>query len=190
MHLVEGGRWLLVASNTGSIAYFDLDASTPTETILIPDQFEPPIRDQFGYLPEIRIVMAVDMDNDSAFLEFNLFLSFSIDDPPPDPKAHGVQIWKVSLALNDQQQGVGFVAEQLASFPLEPTVSAIFCQSILGDHIALTLLSDQHEESTLTFVLDWKQADGDRTNYPRRLLNPQYGKATVCFLSNINRYCL
>ena len=122
------------------------------------------------------------MDNDSAFLAFSLFLSICIDDTPPDPKAQGVQVWKVSLALNDQQQGVRLVAEQLASFPLEPTVSAIFCQSILGDHLAFTLLSDQHEESTLTFVIEWKQADGDLTNYPRRLLNPKYGKATVCVL--------
>jgi hypothetical protein len=179
IHLVEGGRWLLVASETGCITYLDLDASTPTESILIPDQFEPPIR--VLYLPEIKVKMSIDMDNDSAFLSFNLLLSISIDDTPPDPKAHGVQIWKVSLALNDQQQGVGLKAEQLASFPLEPTVNAIFCQSILGDHLALTLLSDQHEESTLTFVIEWKQADGDRTNYVRRLLNPRYGKATVCF---------
>jgi len=180
MYLVEGGRWLLVASDSGSISYFDLDASTPTESILIPDQFEPPIRVLVGYSPEIRIIMSIDMDNDSAFLSFNLLLSISIDDTPPDPKAHGVQIWKVSLALDDQQQGVGLIAEQLASFPLEPTVSAVFCQSILGDHLALTLRSDQHEESTLTFVIEWKQADGDRTNYVRRLLNPRYGKATVC----------
>ncbi|KIM36620.1 hypothetical protein M413DRAFT_285781 [Hebeloma cylindrosporum] len=41
MYLMEGGRWLLLAADTGSITYFDLDASTPTETILIPDQFDP-----------------------------------------------------------------------------------------------------------------------------------------------------
>ena len=181
IHLVEGGRWLLVASETGCITYFDLDASTPTESILIPDQFESPIRVRLDYPPEIRIKMSIDIDNDSAFLSFNLLLSISIEDAPPDPKAHGVQIWKVSLALNDRQQGVGLVAVQLASFPLESVISSVFSQSILGAHIALALNSDQHEESQLTFVIDWKQADGDQADYPRRLLNPQYGKAPVCF---------
>ena len=36
--LVEGGRWLLIASDTSSVAYFDLDASPITENLLIPDQ--------------------------------------------------------------------------------------------------------------------------------------------------------
>ena len=36
-YLVEGGQWLFVALATGSVAYFDPGASTPTEIILTPD---------------------------------------------------------------------------------------------------------------------------------------------------------
>ena len=180
IYLVEGGRWLLIASDTGCITYFDLDASTPTESILIPDQFDP-LPDRSGPLSEIKVVMAIDRASDSAFLAFNLAVSFClIETPPPDPKAQSVQIWRVALALDDQQQSIGLTAEYLASFPLEPSVEGIFCQSIRGPYIALSLLSVEHEDCQLTFIINWKQADGDQTNYPRRLLHPPYGKEPVC----------
>jgi len=170
-----------MASSTGCITYFDLDASTPTENILIPEQFDPLLPDRFDPLAEIKVVMAIDRDNDFPFLAFNLALSFSLaNTPPPDPKAHGVQIWSVTLSLDDQQRGIGLTAEHLASFPLESSVNGIFCQSICGPHVALTLLSDEHEDFQLTFVIDWKRADGDQTNYPRRLVHPPIGKAPVC----------
>ena len=39
-HLVEGGRWLLIATETGSLHYFDLDEAHPKARALIPDQFK------------------------------------------------------------------------------------------------------------------------------------------------------
>ncbi|KIM36605.1 hypothetical protein M413DRAFT_285578 [Hebeloma cylindrosporum] len=177
MHLVEGGRWLLVASETGRIAYFDLDAPTPTESILVPDQFDPFLRDEFDPGAEVQVVMAIDRDYDSEFLAFNLAISFTLrNSPPPDPKAHSVQIWRVELALDELQRGVGLKAEPLASFPLEHYIDVIYCQSIRGAHIALSLLGPRHTDRQLTFIIDWKQADGDQTDYPRRLIHPPYGK--------------
>lgn len=38
MHLVEGGRWVLGASDTGSVTYLDLDVFPITEIVLIQDQ--------------------------------------------------------------------------------------------------------------------------------------------------------
>jgi hypothetical protein len=182
IYLVEGGRWLLVGSATGCITYFDLDASTPTGSILIPDQFDPLLPDRFDFFAEINVVMATDKDNDSAFLAFNLAVSFClVNNPPPDPKAQGVQIWRVELALDGQQQGIGLTAEHLASFPLEPSVNRIICQSIRGPHVALTVRSDQHDPH-LTFIIDWNQADGDQMNYPRRLIHPPYGTQAVCLV--------
>ncbi|KIM36619.1 hypothetical protein M413DRAFT_285763 [Hebeloma cylindrosporum] len=156
---------------------FDLDASTPTETILIPDQFDPLLPAESSTFSDIHVVMAINWDNDSAFLAFNLAVSFCLmNQPPPDPKAQGVQIWRVELALDDQRRGIGLKASHLASFPLEPSINRICCQSIRGSYIALTLLSDQHEDCQLTFVIDWNQANGDQMNYPRRFLHPPYGK--------------
>jgi len=183
VYLVEGGRWLLVASDTGCITYFDLDASTPTESILIPDQFDLLLPDRSDPFSEVKVVMVIDRDSDSAFLAFNLAVSFCLTDTPlPGPKAQSVQIWRVALALDDQQRGIGLTAEHLASFPLEPSVDGIFCQSLRGPHVALSLLSAEHEDCQLTFIIDWKQADGDQTNYPRHLLHPPYGKEPVCLI--------
>ena len=183
IYLVEGGRWLLVVSDTGCITYFDLDAATPTESTLIPDQFDLLLPDRSNPFTQVKVVMAVDRDSDSVFLAFNLAVSFCLlDTPPPDPKAHSVQIWRVALALDDQQRGIGLTAERLASFPLEPSVDGIFCQSLHGPHVAVSLLSAEHQDCQLTFIIDWKQADGDQTNYPRRLLHPPYGKEPVCLM--------
>ena len=172
MYLVEGGRWLLFASNTGCITYFDLDASKLTERILIPDQID-------GYAKNC-IAMAIDRDNDSALLAFKLAVSFClIDTPPPYPKAQGVRIWRVELALNGQQRGIGLTAEHLASFPLEPSVTKIFCQSIGGPYVALFI---GYENCQQTSIIDWKQADGDQMNYPRRLLHLPSGEEPVCLI--------
>jgi len=90
----------------------------------MPDQFDLPILDHTDPSTEINIVMAIDRDGDSAFLAFNLVVSFCMIDPsPPDPKAQGVQIWRVAL---DQQQGIGLTAEQLVSFLLEPSIGGVF----------------------------------------------------------------
>ncbi|KIM36606.1 hypothetical protein M413DRAFT_448967, partial [Hebeloma cylindrosporum] len=62
MYLLEGGRWLLLASHTGSVTYFDLDAQIPSERILIPGQVNPE--------SETDIKMAIDRDNTSPFLLF------------------------------------------------------------------------------------------------------------------------
>ena len=39
-YLIEGGRWLLVAKQTGSVLYYDLDEAIPKERVLIPDQLD------------------------------------------------------------------------------------------------------------------------------------------------------
>ncbi|KIM36612.1 hypothetical protein M413DRAFT_285660 [Hebeloma cylindrosporum] len=186
IHLVEGGRWLLVASETGRIACFDLDAPTPTESILVPDQFNPFLRDEFDPFAEIQVIMAIDRDYDSEFLVFNLAISFTVmTSPPPDPKAQSVQIWRMELALDDQQRGVGLTAKLLGSFPLENYIDGIFGLSIRGPHVAISLLAPRHTDSHLTFIIDWKQADGDQKNYPRRLIHPPYGKEplSISFLA-------
>ena len=35
--LIDGGRWLLTASGTGSVSYYDLYARQPVKTLLIQD---------------------------------------------------------------------------------------------------------------------------------------------------------
>ena len=66
--LVSGGRWLLTASGTGSVSYYDLDARRPVKMLLIQDQME--------YLRDFRHVarMTLDVCEESALLSFNLVL--------------------------------------------------------------------------------------------------------------------
>ena len=53
--LVNGGRWLLTASDLESVSYYDLDARQwPVKTLLIHEQIE--------YLPGFRHFESMDLD--------------------------------------------------------------------------------------------------------------------------------
>jgi len=65
-HLVEGGRWLLVVTDTGSISYFDLEDVQVEERVLIPDQTSDG--------EKAKISMDVDIDRKESILTFNLGL--------------------------------------------------------------------------------------------------------------------
>jgi hypothetical protein len=140
MHLVQGGRWLLAISDTGSVSYFDLDTFDPiTQSVLTPDQFP--------NLTGIWTHMAIDVDRDSAFLAFNLALSFCISDRNTltHPTQHSIQIWKVMLLRDDRQRGIGLAAERLASFPQEPLISRVYSLSLRGPHLALAVFCEELE---------------------------------------------
>ena len=124
VHMMEGGRWLLAMLITGTIIYYDLDAPVITENILIPDQFDPENSSTFR--------MSVAIDRESLFLAFNLALSFcSRKTPVANHKEHCIQIWKVNLVLDKQQQGIGFQSVLVASFPQEPRIDKIYVLSLL-----------------------------------------------------------
>ena len=83
MHLVEGGRWLLVMSKTGFVTYVDLDSPTITEAILISDQIDAPS-------PVVEMQIVIDMDRSSSFLAFNIAFSFCSFGHIRDPKEHKI----------------------------------------------------------------------------------------------------
>jgi hypothetical protein len=85
----------------------------------------------------------------------------------------------VALALDDQQQGIGLAATHLASIPSEPSIMRFHALSIRGPHLAFSFFSLGHDDLQLTFVINWKQANGDLPNYPRRLIHPPHGKEPV-----------
>jgi len=67
--LIKGGRWLLTASDLGSVSYYDLETREPVERPLIPKKRE---RDSDG--PFRVVTMDVDINDKSAVLSFNLAL--------------------------------------------------------------------------------------------------------------------
>ena len=169
MHLVQGGRWLLATSDTGSVTYFDLDASDPfPQNALIPDQF-PSFKGMWTH-------MAVDVDRNTGLLAFNLALSFCTSlDALTHPAQHSIQIWKVMLLRDDRQRGIGLTAECLASFSQEPFIGHVYSLSLRGLHLALAVFCDELEFPGRAFVVDWLQANGNLTDYRRRLVNPFEG---------------
>ena len=68
--LINGGRWLLVVSRFGSVSYYDLDTQEPVKRLLIPAAR---LENRDHYHP-CTAKIAVDMDNESAVLSFNLAL--------------------------------------------------------------------------------------------------------------------
>ena len=69
--LINGGRWLLTASE--SVSYYDLDTRKPVEQHLIPKK-----RDRNGSLRVVK--MTVDVDDESDILSFHLALCLERSD--------------------------------------------------------------------------------------------------------------
>jgi len=65
--LINGGRWLLTACYYGSVSYYDLDTQNPVKRLLIPK-----IRERIESFNSVA--MAVDIDDESGVLSFNLAL--------------------------------------------------------------------------------------------------------------------
>ena len=165
--LVEGGRWLLVVSQTGSVTYFDLDSPIITEAILILDQIDDPTPMVWR---DIRLKMAIDMDRASPFLAFNIAISFcTFEDARPEE--HKIQIWHVDLVLDDRQLGVGLTCKRVATFPLETDIYLLNALSLLGPRVSFSIHCLGYEEPEKTFVVDWGRANG-KSDYPRRLIHP------------------
>jgi len=125
--LIDGGRWLLTASGTGSVSYHDLDARQPVKTLLIQDQVE--------YLPDFKHVtrMALDICNKSTLLSFNPVL-YSSRSARRSTRTQIVQVWHVTLQL-DQNDGASLSAVLLSSFHCEDC-GRLESISILGKFIA------------------------------------------------------
>jgi hypothetical protein len=70
VHLVEGGRWFLVGTNSGSILCHDLNASSIEPSILIPTPFDAEVA--FDEYEDTEMLLSVDMDLEAEYLKFNL----------------------------------------------------------------------------------------------------------------------
>ncbi|PPQ84168.1 hypothetical protein CVT25_002034 [Psilocybe cyanescens] len=164
IHLIKGGRWLLVAEQTGAVSCYDLDAETISGVRLIPDQME--------FANNSRVLMTLDYATHSPILEFTIALSLQDAAPWEEPLTsiryrRTVQIWRVGVALDDTQHAVGLIATFLASFPHRPEILGVMSLSLLGPMIAFISITD---EETYAFVVDWTQANGNSLEYTWRVV--------------------
>ncbi|KAF8968837.1 hypothetical protein BDZ97DRAFT_332011 [Flammula alnicola] len=185
-HLVKGGRWLLIATSTGSVIYYDLESSTNIGMPLTPSEF--------GHGESVpQILMSVDIDESSPTLTFNLALSFKgsellddsdddDNDPPLEP-VRMVKIWRIALVLNDKQHGAGLSAKHLASFSHHPFVTHLYSLSLLGSHVAFTVFCSENTKE-YTIVVDWARTNGSSSKYPMRILSRSGGSFSMYLLPN------
>ncbi|KDR66378.1 hypothetical protein GALMADRAFT_1158987 [Galerina marginata CBS 339.88] len=169
--LVEGGRWLLLATRTGSITYHDLDHPDIPERVLIPDQVE--------WHDTLGVSMDVDIDETEPVLTFNLALSVK------RPKCHNApgivfgQIFRVHLEFHDGQQEHTLQFRQLVFFPLRRH-GYISSLSLLGRFVAFYHMNLERNLPPRIVVIDWLDAvadEGDKSQWspagcPERVIYP------------------
>ena len=168
IHLIKGGRWLLVTSDrTGSVTYYDLDARTIVGVPLIPDQ----IPDCGSENADI----AIDLHDELPMLSFTIALSLADRSEAVQSferySYETVQIWKVSLVLNESNKGVGLEARQLACFPHRPMINTVMTISLLGSKIAFRAYPHRARSSHI-YVVDWIHANQNPTMYAWRMFIP------------------
>ena len=194
--LIKGGRWLLTASDLGSVSYYDLETREPVERSLIPKKRE---RDSDGSFHVVK--MDVDIDDESAVLSFNLALCLgdggffylfsrilisiwlvslgfyqSI-------RTQIVQVWCVTLQLDGQNHGTSLSATHLSSFPRE-NCGSLRAISLLGTSIAFGVRTTGNDPGIPHYVaiVNWAEAnvqaqgrshrnDASELSYPRKVIS-------------------
>ena len=167
IHLVEGGRWLLVVDlYTASISYFDLDSSVVTGRTLTP-----PALKESSVKASVHI--RLKMDYTSRTLSFNLALS-ALRAPFHTweyPSESHVSIWHVHLLVDDSGQGVALNAEYLASFSYRPEIE--YQHAIYLDNsyimVAATFRWDSVMEHCIV-IIRWPAANGRGSDYPMYII--------------------
>ncbi|KAF8965600.1 hypothetical protein BDZ97DRAFT_1811435 [Flammula alnicola] len=171
-HLVEGGRWLLVANHSGRIAYHDLDEEEITEKTLIPEQLNPRLK----LLNDTHVLMNIDVDVDARFLTFNLGICFRRSD------VSLLQVWRVCLEVDSHGRGLGLKAEKLASFPRELHLFVSF--SLLGKFVSYAVPT-QGRFPPYVAIVDWAKAqshcESEEENrlYRKRVIHLTYDPVQI-----------
>lgn len=164
--LITGGRWLLTASATGSVWYYDLDARAPVKRLLIPEQMEY----LHGFSNGVRMV--VDIDNKSSLLSFNLAMVMART-TPDSPRTRIAQVWHVSLQLDGQIQAASLTATLLSCFHRENC--GFLCSfSLLGKFIAFGVATiGQWDVPCYVALVDWAMAGIHNQSYHTSLTYPR-----------------
>ena len=180
VHLIQGGRWLLVTTNACEVTYYDLNAENIEGALLIPQQIHKPLL--------VDHKMSIDIDMSAPTLSFRI--AFSIIDnsatrtEPSDRKAT-IQIWGISLLYNGLH-AIGLSARRLALLHHHSEISTVLQLSLLGPTIAFNALF--FEGNTYTVIFNWDKAEGNSTTYySRRVLRPPSN--VVSIIVDTSKFC-
>jgi hypothetical protein len=170
--LINGGRWLLIVSRFGSVSYYDLDTQEPLKRLLIPAAR---LESRDDYFP-CTAKIAVDMDNESALLSFNLALytcrggnsslfyklqpqcdlSFTVHRFANKIRIQLIQVWHVTLKPSEHNHRRGLSATFLSSFDREDC-GDLCSLSLLGTFVAFGVAIKQPH--AYVAIVDWVKAD-------------------------------
>ncbi|KIM39644.1 hypothetical protein M413DRAFT_29339 [Hebeloma cylindrosporum] len=182
--LINGGRWLLTACYFGSVSYYDLDSQTPVKRLLIPR-----IKDQFSSFH--TVVMAVDIDDESPVLSFNvaLYLERNSDRAAHlSPRIQIVQVWHITLELDDQNRGTRLSATRLSLF-LRENYGLLRFMSLLGGSIAFGVEGTREDYGFQVThhlaIVDWAEANVQNRSHRRSELKLSYRRKIIAFYTEL-----
>jgi len=167
LHVLTGGRWVLFAHPSGEVSYCDLETE---EFVLIP--LVPPASKDGS---SMVTYMSVDEARESQLLSFNIAMSTR----PLDPHSHKsgttrIDVWQVTLLLNDCHDAAGFHPKRISSFPVRVR-ARIVSISISGRWLACEMdLVDIMRQQVL--IIDWMRANGESAQFLRRTLTIRYDR--------------
>ena len=175
VHLVEGGRWLLVGTNSASVLCYDLDASTIEPSILIPTPFDE--QTAFDKDEDTEILLSVDYV-EAECLKFNLgVMTRRMPHTDPDPSQsryfRWIQVWRVNPEVEKNGKVKGLRAERLTYFPEQ---HRNYCGSFrLQDKSIAYTLHTKYEFSDLRdgpciVIVDWTLCNRFSLVYPRKVI--------------------
>ncbi|TFK64613.1 hypothetical protein BDN72DRAFT_260594 [Pluteus cervinus] len=166
--LIPGGRWFLISTSRGSVNYYDLHSEDHLGRELIPERYD-----------ERRSSICIDVDSNSPILTFNLALANS--DYMTGDRQATLEIWQVSLVVDEEGKGVALKAQSLADFLQEP-MGPITSMALVGTHFAYSVHFDPHER-TYIFIVNWKTIH--ESNYPKQVVVVPPNAACCLFDGNI-----
>ena len=178
-HLVEGGRWLLVATHSGSILCYDIGASTIEPTEVIPTPFDEGT--VFDDDEEAEVLLSVDMDPEAEYLTFNLgVITRRIPEGDPDPDSfyppryfRWIEVWHVTSDIDKDGEVKGLKAERLSRFP-EQHQNTCHGFRLRGGQLAYLLDTDYEfgflNDGPCIIVVDWKLCDPISLVYDRKVI--------------------
>ena len=172
-HLVEGGRWLLVATESYSILCYDIHASIIEPSELIPTPFD---KGTVFDDRESEILFSVDMDLGAEYLTFNLGVitrrTPEIDSICPR-YLRWIEIWRVSSDVAKGGRVKGLRAERLARFP-EQHRNTCSGFRLKGRQVAYSLDTDYYfgslRDGPCTIIVEWMFCDPISLVYDRRVI--------------------
>ncbi|CAA7268982.1 unnamed protein product [Cyclocybe aegerita] len=171
MHLVKGGRWLLLVLSNGSIRYCDLECEDVVSHPLVPHPFN---NDE----TEAIVRFSIDMLS-TPTLTFNIAIAFR--DVISDEAINFLQVWQVSVVLDGQGRGME-LQSCLLSFFVQSSGGQVPSLSISGQRLAYSFVTLDRRLPCYVFVVHWPSVDSLTTPFPQRMFTVPVGMGEVCLL--------